>query len=390
MAFISSLGFGGSTTFLCNLAGELVRRGVPVLVVSPESENVFASDFQAGGARVIVQQRRLIFEDRLHSVLQTLAEFQPTVVVGCVGADSYEVLRYVPAGVQRLAIIQTDHPSLYDTALPYAGCLDAIVGISTKITQRLAEMSVFRSVAKLCLLHGVTMPSTPKPRGTGADPLRILYLGRIMDPQKRVYLFPRILADLRKSGIPFRWTIVGQGDKRAELERAMLSTPDQQVNFTGAVPNAQVAAILDQHDIFLLASDAEGLPISLLEAMAHGVVPVVSDLASGIREVVDASNGLLVSVDDVSGYARSIIHLHEHRDDLTAKSAAAHMRVQKDFSVATMTDRWLAAFPPTSAAPPVWPQRWNISAPLAAKNKFHFSPPMRALRRIAVKLRAMA
>lgn len=387
IAFISSLGFGGSTTFLCNLAGELVRRGVPVLVVSPESENVFASDFQARGVQIIVQQRWLIYEDRMHSMLQTLAKFQPTVVVGCVGSDSYEVLRYVPAGIQRLAIIQTDHPSLYDTALPYAGCLDAIVGISTKITERLADMAVFHNVAKLCLLHGVTMPDTFKPRGHGLDPLRILYLGRIMDPQKRAYLFPQILDGLRKSGIPFRWMIVGQGDKRAELERAMPSTLDQQVSFTGAVPNALVAAILDQHDIFLLASDAEGLPISLLEAMAHGVVPVVSDLESGIRDVVDTTNGMLVPVNEIEGYARAIIHLHEHRDELAAKSAAAHARVRQEFSVAAMTDRWLAAFPAAPVSPPVWPQRWKISAPLTAAYPVYFSPPLRAARRLMIKLR---
>jgi glycosyltransferase involved in cell wall biosynthesis len=161
----------------------------------------------------------------------------------------------------------------------------------------------------------------------------------------------------------------------------------QSVSFTGAVPNAQVAAILDQHDIFLLASDAEGLPISLLEAMAHGVVPVVSHLESGIGDVVDATNGMLVPVNEIDGYARAIIHLHEHRDELAAKSAAAHARVQEKFSVAAMTDRWLAAFPDPAASPPAWPQCWKISAPLTAAHPVYFSPPLRVIRRLAARLR---
>src|SRR5436190_7692326 len=56
LAFVSGLVFGGSTTFLCNLTGEIVRRGVPVLVVSPEHENPLASDFQAAGVKVILQR----------------------------------------------------------------------------------------------------------------------------------------------------------------------------------------------------------------------------------------------------------------------------------------------------------------------------------------------
>jgi glycosyltransferase involved in cell wall biosynthesis len=387
LAFVSGLGFGGSTTFLCNLAGELVRRRVPVIIVSPERENPFAADFEGAEVRVFLHDdRRTIFEDRMAAMLQTLAEFQPTTVVGCLGQTSYEVLRYLPRGVRRLAVIQTDYSMHYEASVPYAGCLDAIVGISTRITERLAEMVAFRDVTKLCLLHGVTIPATVKPRGRESEPLRILYFGRIMNPQKRVHLFPKILAVLREAGIPFQWSIVGEGDQRGELERAMPSVPGQTVNFIGAVPNAQVPALLEQHDVFLLASDAEGLPLSLLEAMAHGVVPVVSDLESGIRDVVDATNGILVPVNDVEGYARAIIHLHEHRDELAAKSAAAHERVKTEFSVQTMADRWLRvlAAPPTEVQ---WPSTWHIRAPLTGAHYPRFWPPMRVARRLAARFR---
>jgi glycosyltransferase involved in cell wall biosynthesis len=388
LAFVSELGFGGATTFLCNLTGELVRRGVPVLVVSPKDGNAFASDFQAAGVKVVLQDGRLIFEDRLNAVMQTLAKFRPTAVVGCLGGESYEALRYVPPGIRRIAVIQTDYPMTYDAATPYAACLDDIVGISTRIAERLKKMDEFRHVAKQCLLHGVSIPKTFAPRGQFGRLLRILYLGRITDEQKRVYLFPKILEALKKSGIPFRWTIAGEGGQRASLERLMASSESGcEVLFPGPLPNTRVPALLENHDVFLLASEAEGLPISLLEAMAHGVVPVVSDLESGIRDVVDATNGRLVPVNDVEGYARAIIHLHEHREELAAKSAAARERVKKDFSVEAMTDRWLAAFPPTAAPISEWPKQWSITAPLTASHPIHFSPPVRTLRRMAARLR---
>lgn len=389
IAFISALGFGGATTFLCNLAGELARRQIPVIVLSPEKENHFASDFQQAGVPVAVQdQQRMIFEDRMAAMLHNLADFRPTVVISCLGAASYEVLRYVPRQVYRMAVVQADHQIFYDAISPYANCMDAAVGISVKIADRLAAMDAFKNTAKLCLLHGVSMPPAAEPRGKTRTPLRIIYLGRIMNPQKRVHLFPRILADLRDSGIPFEWTIAGEGDQRVQLEQAMLSNnQEQKIIFKESIPNGEVSRLLEQQDIFLLASDAEGLPISLLEAMGHGLVPVISDLESGIRDVVDSSNGMLVPVNQTAGYAQAIIHLHQHREEMAAKSAAARARVERDFSVAAMTDRWLAALPSPPETTGVWPKQWRIRAPLTAPNKFYFSPPLRALRRLAIRCR---
>jgi hypothetical protein len=94
-----------------------------------------------------------------------------------------------------------------------------------------------------------------------------------------------------------------------------------------------------------------------------------------------------VPVDDVAGYARAIIHLHGHRDELAAKSAAARARVQTEFSVAAMTDRWLAAFPKTFPTIGGWPSRWKIRPPLPARHPIYFSPPVRVIRRLAAQFR---
>jgi glycosyltransferase involved in cell wall biosynthesis len=163
--------------------------------------------------------------------------------------------------------------------------------------------------------------------------------------------------------------------------------PEQTISFTGHVSYAGVPELLKQHDLYLLASEFEGLPLSLLEAMGAGLVPVVSDLPSGIPDVVDAGNGMLVPPDDVAGYARAIIHLHGHRDELAAKSSAARTRVETEFSVEAMTDRWLAVFPKTFPATGEWPSQWNIKAPLPARHPVYFSPPVRLLRRLAAMLR---
>ena len=87
-----------------------------------------------------------------------------------------------------------------------------------------------------------------------------------------------------------------------------------------------------------------------------------------MSEIVDATNGVLVPVNDVEGYARAIVHLHQHRDELAAKSAAASVRVRMEFSVGAMADRWLAAFPKEPPAIGAWPADWKIKSPLPARH----------------------
>jgi glycosyltransferase involved in cell wall biosynthesis len=384
------LNLGGSTTFLCNLGGELIRRGIPVEVMSFELENPMAADFQKQNIPVTgMDRRRMIFEDRLKIILQNLARFRPTVVVSTLGAVSFEVLRYLPKGIFRIGMGQSDDPVVYEMMRHYAPWMDLAAMVSKTMAQKAEAMPEFARVSVVYLPLGVPMSPEGNMAQTGLHrPLQILYLGRLAREQKRVHLFPQILEQLKASGIPFHWTIAGDGPDKAALEQTMKGAPpEQNVSFAGPIRYAGVPALLKQHDLYLLASDFEGLPLSLLEAMGAGLVPVVSHLPSGIPEVVDAGNGMMVPVDDVAGYARAIIHLHGHRDELAAKSAAARSRVQTEFSVAAMTDRWLAAFPATKGATAPWPKRWRIQAPLPAGNPIYFSPPVRVIRRLATWFR---
>jgi len=215
------LGFGGSTTLLCNLGGEFVRRNIPVVVLSLEKENAFAHDFQALGVRVIAQdEKRQVLEDRVRNTMSALAEFRPTAVIACIGGASFEILRYVPQGVRRGGMVQTDHVDSYDTASPYAASLDVMIGVSEHIRKTLEAKPEFKHAAIHCMTSGVLVPQTFTPRHLVAgDPLRILYLGRLDRGQKRVHRFPKILSGLIQSGIPFTWTIVGEGAEKGFLEK---------------------------------------------------------------------------------------------------------------------------------------------------------------------------
>jgi hypothetical protein len=62
------------------------------------------------------------------------------------------------------------------------------------------------------------------------------------------------------------------------------------------------------------------------------------------------------------------------------------MRVKTEFSVAAMTDRWLAVFPKTFPAVE-WPSRWKIKPLLPARHPVYYSAPLRVIRRLVNKIR---
>ena len=387
------LDMGGATTFLCNLAGELVRQGVPCLVLNFEANNGHAEDFEHLGIEVVLHDsRRLIFEDVVASILNKIAGFQPTAVVANLDTPSYEVLRRLPAGVRRVAICHSADRQLYKTMAPFAPWFDDVVGVSEHVADELRALPEFQRARIHYLSCGVSVPDVAPVRDLEpGDPLRIIYFGRLVQEAKRVRLFPRIWDQLLASGIPFCWTIAGDGPERDFLESQMKSaSPTQQVRFTGTVAYRSIPALLQQQDVYLLTSDYEGGPLSLLEAMAYGVVPVVSDLPTCIRQAVDAQTGIRVQPSDIEGYAAGIIHLHQHRAELACKSAFARERILSSFSSQVMARKWIeTALAPQLGECASWPSRFRAAAPLGADGRFAFSRMGRLLRRLRKFLRAL-
>ena len=92
----------------------------------------------------------------------------------------------------------------------------------------------------------------------------------------------------------YHLTIVGDGpDMDYCRELVNINNMEEQVTFTGAVPNHNVYKHLAGADVFVLLSQNEGLPISIIEAMRAGLA-IVSTNVSGIPELVAYDNGILI------------------------------------------------------------------------------------------------
>ena len=382
------LPFGGTSTFSLHLATGLRDAGIPCEVLSFTRENPFAADFGAAAIPVhLSDETRLIFEDRLERIYETIADFEPTVVIANIGREAYEVLRYLPSGVVRIGMVH-DMVMNPDQLIPtYRDALDYVVVVGAHLLNDVRTVS--GSVPCVHLAHGIPMPKQVPPRVSNpSGPLRIIYYGRLI-VGKGARIFPAIMDELHRRQIPFQWTILGSGVEEPYLrDRLAAEIASGEVTLSSPVKRDRLFQLIRQHDVYIMASDVEGGPLTLLEAMYLGLVPVCSDIPCLVQELINPENGFRVSRTKPDEYAEAMGRLHNDRALLERMSAAARRTVTADYTVEAMVQRYVNLFHQTCLTAPdiVWPKRIKPMAIRAVSNPWSMMPVFRPLRRLAKRL----
>jgi glycosyltransferase involved in cell wall biosynthesis len=247
-----------------------------------------------------------------------------------------------------VGIVHSDDPLHYEHVARLGRYWNAIVAVSRTIAYRVVELDPSLAPRLVTIPYGVQVPASliekePAPGGS----LRIVYAGRLTQEQKRVRDLPLIFGALMERGVAAELTIVGGGAEEGNLKAACSRwIADGRVRFLGTLPNREVLHVFEQSDVLLLTSEFEGLPVSLLEAMAHGCVPVVTDIPSGIPELVrNGETGYRIGVGDIAGFADCLANLQAGAAKRHALSAASYQAIRAGgFSTEDMVASYLSLF----------------------------------------------
>ncbi len=193
---------------------------------------------------------------------------------------------------------------------------------------------------ELCRLGIDPVVFSPRPFRAHPSPFEIVSIGRL-SAEKGQHVLIAALERLVRQGQDVRLRFLGDGPDRAELERdAAARGLEGQVVFEGAFAHARLPELCAQADVCALTSFREGIPVSLMEAMAMEI-PCVAPRITGIPELIeDGADGLLFAPADEEELAAALLRLIGNPDLRRRLGEAARQRVLREYDLAANTARF--------------------------------------------------
>ena len=164
-----------------------------------------------------------------------------------------------------------------------------------------------------------------------AKPLEIVYLGRI-EPNKGMDDMLAATETLRDRGVDFVLHLAGKEQSGTAYLPRFEKALGRRFKYEGVVAGKEKDELLRRCHLFLLPSLYEGLPMSLLECMSYGMVPVTTDVGSINTVVEDGKNGFFVKQKDPKGIADIICALDNDRTRMREMSSRAQQTILSKFS----------------------------------------------------------
>lgn len=153
----------------------------------------------------------------------------------------------------------------------------------------------------------------------------------------------RAIARARNVIPGLRLLLAGEGDQRAAIEKTIRDCGLEQTVTVAGTRN-DVADLLAAADVFLMSSISEGIPLTVIEAMAARR-PVISTAVGGLPELIeDGVSGLLVPARDDAALAAALIRLHNSPMLCERMAQVASKRASEKFSLQLMLDSYRSVY----------------------------------------------
>lgn len=283
----------------------------------------------------------------LKSIARRINHDKNPVVFGCNSIFFYDL---IPMLKSHVWIADLTHAFSYEQyspefySLPVANRFNARIVLGQKTKEDYANLYKDHGIDSKyterinIIKNNVYVPdSLVKPKN---NILQIVFVAR-NSPEKRPEIVFEILRRLNQDGIPFQCTIVGDFDQ--------LNLQIDYAKFTGEIHNkATLQNVYLNSDVLLLTSEREGLPMVILEAMAHQVLPISTAIGE-ISELKRAEPGIILSESlepeaVISEMLKIIRHLNENKSELRIRQKNCYHTVKENYSTEKFTDSYRKLF----------------------------------------------
>jgi glycosyltransferase involved in cell wall biosynthesis len=368
---IDHLFWAGAETQLRHLAIGLAQRGYAVKLLAIDDATSFVDDLEEAGVELQV----LGIGSRLGKIraLPRLARIaREADLVHCTGWDASLWARLAAIAARRPALV-TEHTAGRSFQVSRSGASrERLIALHNRVLDRATYATVVVAEAQVGLLESegvrsesiVHIPNAVplaelrrraeggvdrEALGVPADAKLIVHAARFTPPKGQPVTL-RAVARLRERLGDVRVLFAGAGPEEEKVKREAADLGAEWATFLGS--RDDVPVLLRAADLAVLPSTAEGLPMSLLEAMALGT-PVVSTDVGDVRWLIELTGGgLCVASGDEDGFTEACGQVLAD-PGLHERLAAAGTAGVADFDAPRMAERYARVFEAAIAGDPV-------------------------------------
>lgn len=181
----------------------------------------------------------------------------------------------------------------------------------------------------------------PQRASPAAEPMRVVMVARCAAPKRHDLLLQALAHAATRLGREIPATLVGGGPQLAKLRQQALDLGLRQVDFTGDVDD--VPQRLARHSLFVLVSDHEGLPISVIEALRCGLPILGSDLP-GMRELIEHGHEGWLVPNQIEPLADALRQLAAQPQERARMGLAARHRYEAQYEARSMAQAVRAVY----------------------------------------------
>jgi glycosyltransferase involved in cell wall biosynthesis len=363
---IGSCGAGGAEIFTKSLLKELKNNGTNVELwvmssiqkIAPSDskklnfEKAFVEELRDSGVSVafVGKRPKKDWARTKRKLRQLYADSKSQLIHSHLESVSFHVCRAF--GSYGMPLVQTVHSTKIGHPLVGRTYLKKNFAKYVAISQKVAEIieaELGEMQGKLRIIpNGVELKRLQKDQTTQPreDVKTLIAIGRLAAAKDYFNLLQafRLLGKkliARGKLIPQLW-IVGEGELRQEIEREIREYElGEFVRLLGL--RNDIPDLLEKADIYVMASEWEGLSIALIEALAAGLPIVATDAGSNDEVVVSEESGLIVPKKDPVALAKGILRLMEDYDLRSRFSQNARERA-KEFSIERCAEKHIAMY----------------------------------------------
>jgi len=360
--FVSSKGIFGAERVLCSIVRRLSSKKIDFHLVSLKDTRFTSGGLVEKATQMGLKAHEIACGGRLDlRVISRLISFVKERQIDVIHTHGYKSNFYglLASKICNIPIVATVHGwtgetrvlRIYESFDPiFLRFFSAVVPVSEKLREKLISSRIPNW--KIRLIHnGIDLhrfdPSSAQRGarekwGIKESAFVVGNVGRLSREKGQTYLL-EAMKDIIKTHPEAIVIIVGDGLLKEEL---IFWTKNNglkdYVIFTGNQDNT--VPLYAMMDAFILPSLTEGIPLTLLEAMAMGK-PVVATPVGGVPEIIkDSVNGVLVKPKDSHALAVALSGLIENPELRNMLSQTARKTVQEDFSVETMCEKYVRLY----------------------------------------------